>query len=220
MYQSVDKNLASCFLFVLLVLSSNLTQASVVKYSVTGIFADAIYPTQFDGSFDWNGTEVSSFHGKMNSSMWEVDNETPDYSTRFPIMHLDYQLAQSVDGNIVTASVFKENTTDVFRGEGYQTKDVDFYGYYDGNTRNWNAYFTFAFDKTTMEGVLSEMVYGDCTDGGMMGATCMTGHQFGGTMGAVPSTIEITPQVVPVPAAVWFFGTALAGLVGVSRRRV
>jgi len=35
----------------------------------------------------------------------------------------------------------------------------------------------------------------------------------------VPSVDNITLQAVPVPAAVWLFGSALAGLVGFKRRR-
>jgi len=212
-------------------LSSNLTQASVMKYNVTGIFSDAIFPTQFDGSFDWNGTEVTNFHGTMNSSMWEVNdiNPNPDLFI-FPLIRLDYQLAQNVDANIVTISVFKENTTDMYRGGGYITGESDRYGgqYWARNgdfiteIQNDNAYFTMAFDKMTMVGVLDDMVYGDCTPGGMMGLTCMTGHTnadvgYYGSMGAFPWSLELT--AVPVPAAVWLFGSALLGLVGVSRRR-
>jgi len=32
-------------------------------------------------------------------------------------------------------------------------------------------------------------------------------------------SIDATPTVVPVPAAVWLFGTGLMGLVGIARRR-
>jgi len=230
MYQSVDKSRIPCFLFVLLVMSSNLTQASVVKYNVTGIFADAIYPTQFDGSFDWNGTEVSNFHGTMNSSMYKVDDINPINRVSYPLIHLDYQLAQSVNDNVVTISVFKENTMDLYRGGGYKTGDSSRYGgeYWARNgdfiteIQNDNAYFTMAFDKMTMVGVLDDMVYGDCTPGGMMGLTCMTGHTnanvgYFGSMGAFPLSLEVT--AVPVPAAVWLFGSALLGMVSVSRKR-
>ncbi|MDT8283315.1 MAG: VPLPA-CTERM sorting domain-containing protein [Gammaproteobacteria bacterium] len=38
-------------------------------------------------------------------------------------------------------------------------------------------------------------------------------------MGGVPLSLSITPSAVPVPAAVWLFGSGLLGLVGVARRR-
>jgi len=31
--------------------------------------------------------------------------------------------------------------------------------------------------------------------------------------------LELTPSAVPIPAAVWLFGSGLLGLVGVMRRR-
>lgn len=36
---------------------------------------------------------------------------------------------------------------------------------------------------------------------------------------AITTTLGITPNPVPIPAAVWFFGTALIGLVGFAKRR-
>ena len=35
----------------------------------------------------------------------------------------------------------------------------------------------------------------------------------------IGSTYDVTVQAVPIPAAVWLFGSALMGLVGVSRRK-
>lgn len=214
-------NLIIC---LLIALNSPLAFGSIVTYEVLGGFFEpsAKYPTIFEGSFDWDGSIVSNFHGTMNSSMWDVDNDDPNYKNSlpfsFPLIQLNHQLAQSVNGNIVTASVFKENSTDVFQNGGYATGDYLYYGYEDGNIRNWNAYFTLAFDKTTMQGVLDNIVYGDCTLGGMMGPVCMTGHKDIGTMGAVPGTIEITPtSAVPLPGAVWLFASAMVGLISVRR---
>ncbi len=56
----------------------------------------------------------------------------------------------------------------------------------------------------------------------MTGDTCMTGHSvelvgYAGTMGAIPVSLNIS--AVPVPAAVWLFGSGLLGLVGVARRK-
>ena len=216
-----------------------IAQASVVTYNVTGVlYEPQTQPldTIFNGSFDWDGTNVTNLHGTMNSSMYAVDNENPIPHVSYPLMHLDYQLAQSTDGNIVTASTFLKNTTDVFYGGGYAKGDYVGLGYndffhgtgVDSYAKNDNAYFTFSFDKTTMTGIVDSVVYGDCTAGGMMGQVCMTGHSpvasnsYGeaigaGTMSAYPSSISIS--AVPVPAAVWLFGSALLGMLGVSRKR-
>jgi len=209
---------------ILIVTSISTAQASLITYNVTGIFYEPQtqpLDTTFNGQFDWDGTTVSNLHGTMNSSMYATDNENPINGLSYPLMNLDYQLAQSVDGNIVTATVFKENTIDVFTGGGYETTVYDAYRYgvFDGLSANDNAYFTLVFDKTTMEGVVDGIVYADCTPGGMMGPTCMTGHNIYpyGTMAAYPSSLTIS--AVPVPAAVWLFGSALLGMIGVSRKR-
>jgi hypothetical protein len=151
-----------------------------------------------------------------------------------PDYNLTNQLAFSYDaitGDVV-ASVFKENSTDVFFGGGYNAGDTMKLGAMngaDGNTPNKNAYFTLAFNANTMLGNLDQMVYGDCAPTGLMGPMmtgnmCMTGHSvalvgYAGTMDGVPLSLSITPSAVPVPAAVWLFGSGLVGLIGVTRRR-
>jgi len=215
---------------MLIIISIPIAQASVVTYNIAGVFHEPQtqpLDTVFNGSFDWDGATVSNLHGTMNSSMYDTDDVTPDFSGSFPLIYLNNQLAQSIEGNIVTATVFNVNTTDVFFDGGYVAGDTvryggTFFGNNDGNQPNENAYFSFAFDKTTMAGVLDEMVYADCTAGGMMGQFCMTGHSiakvgFAGTMAAVPASLTIS--AVPVPAAVWLFGSALLGMIGVSRKR-
>jgi len=181
--------------------------------------------TTFTGTFDWDAaTEtVSGLQGTQNVTMYDP--------SQFPDLSLNYQLAQSVDGNIVTASVFLKNSTDVFMFGGYTKGDMYKYGtsfgsaFEDGNTPNKNAYFSFAFDKTTMIGIVDKMVYGDCTDGGLMAQTCMTGHSttdvgYTGTMAAYPSSLSISEvSAVPIPAAAWLFGGALMSLLGINRRK-
>jgi len=210
---------------VLMIANTPIAQATITSYNVTGIFDEpqtAIGHTTFLGSFNWDADleTVSDLQGSMNVTMHDP--------SMYPDLNLGYQLAQSVVGNTVTATVFLEDTTDVFMFGGYTAGDTMKYGtsfgpaFEDGNTPNKNAYFSFAFDKTTMLGILDEVVYGDCTEGGLMGQMCMTGHSvakvgFSGTMAAVPTSISIS--AVPVPAAVWLFGSALLGMVGVSRKR-
>ena len=195
--------------------------AQAALYNVTGIFDEPSATaghTTFIGTFDWDGTTLSGLQGTMNASMYL---DVPDYI-------LTNQLAFSYDavtGDVV-ASVFKENSTDVFYEGGYTTGGVyklGAFGEADGFTPNENVYFTLAFNAFTMVENVNGMVYGDCAPTGLMapmmtGDTCMTGHSDGGTMGATPLSLDIS--AVPVPAAIWLFGSGLLGLVGVARRKL
>jgi hypothetical protein len=205
--------------------------AQAALYSVTGVFDEpqtTTGHTTFTGTFDWDAATntLSGLQGTMNASM------TPNmaYPTE-QFYTLTNQLAFSYDPatGIVVASVFKENSTDVFFGGGYDTGDTLKLGALDGLdgfTPNENVYFTLAFNANTMTEILDLMVYGDCAPPGLMpmvtGDTCMTGHSDTltgtfGTMGAYPLSLDIT--AVPVPAAVWLFGSGLLGLVSIARRK-
>ncbi len=208
--------------------------AQAALYNVTGIFNEPqtmTGNTTFVGTFDWDfaTNTLSGLQGTMNATMYPNANmgAQPDYN-------LTNQLAFSYDamtGDVV-ASVFKENSTDVFFGGGYTAGDtmkLGAMGEMDGFAPNENVYFTLAFNANTMLGNIDEMVYGDCAPTGLMGPMmtgnmCMTGHStalvgYAGTMDGMPLSLTITPSVVPVPAAVWLFGSGLLGLVGIARRR-
>ena len=207
--------------------------AQAALYSVTAVFDEPqtmTGHTTFTGTFDWDAATntLSGLQGTMNATMYPNmmnPNPVPDYN-------LTHQLAFSYDATTgdVIASVFKENSTDVFWGGGYTAGDtykLGAFGGSDGYTPNENVYFTLAFNANTMMGNIEQMVYGDCAPTGLMGPMmtgdlCMTGHSvelvgYAGTMGGVPLSLEIT--AVPVPAAVWLFGSGLLGLIGVARRK-
>ncbi len=213
--------------------------AQAALYNVTGVFDEPqtmTGNTTFVGTFDWDAATntLSGLQGTMNATMYPnaMMGAVPDYI-------LTNQLAFSYDeitGDVV-ASVFKENSTDVFFGGGYTAGDSLKLGALDGLdgfTPNENVYFTLAFNAntfaSTMMGNVDQMVYGDCAPTGLMGPmmtgdTCMTGHSialvgYAGSMGGTPLSLDITPvSAVPVPAAVWLFGSGLLGLVGVARRK-
>jgi len=211
--------------------------AQAALYNVTGVFEEPqtmTGHTTFVGTFDWDAATntLSGLQGTMNATMYPNmmnPNPVPDYI-------LSNQLAFSYDavtGDVV-ASVFKENSTDVFFGGGYTAGDTLKLGAlegtvaWDGFTPNENVYFTLAFNANTMMGNIDQMVYGDCAPTGLMGPmmtgdTCMTGHSialvgYAGSMGGTPVSLDI--NAVPVPAAVWLFGSGLLGLVGVARRKL
>ncbi len=160
----------------------------------------------------------------MNASMYpDLPDDLYSLTHQFDFTYND------MTGDVVV-SVFKENSTDVFFEGGYTAGDIYKLGAFDGLDGfipNENVYFTLAFNAFTMAGNVNQMVYGDCSATGLMGPmmtgdTCMTGHSvelvgYAGTMGAIPVSLNIS--AVPVPAAVWLFGSGLLGLVGVARRK-
>jgi len=221
------------FLFLIFItVNISVAQASVT-YNVEGLFTEPnAYNTVFTGTFDWDGSTLSNLQGVMNSSMVFKADE--------PNLSLSNNLITSVDGSVVTASIFLNPSSVVFANGGYDATISNYPDFTSFDTRGFapspnpeNAYFTFSFDTVgdmlTSTGITTSMEYGDCTGLGMMGSQCMTA--FGdvtlmtgdrllgdGTMKGFSSSLTIS--AVPVPAAVWLFGTALAGLVGVSRKRV
>lgn len=217
--------LAAAIGTVSLLTGTQMAQAAL--YNVTGVFNEPQTMsgnTTFTGTFDWDATTntLSGLQGTMNATMYPnaTMGAVPDYN-------LTNQLAFSYDASTgdVLATVFKENSTDVFFGGGYTTGDTMKLGALnsaDGYTPNQNTYFTLAFNANTMLGNVDQMVYGDCAPTGLMGPMmtgdmCMTGHLAGGTMGGTPLSLNIS--AVPVPAAVWLFGSGLVGLIGIARRR-
>jgi len=225
--KQIQKTFFSVLIFIIANISS--AQANLVTYSVEGVFFEPnTQPnnTVFTGTFDWDGSTLSNLNGMMNSSMM-ISEATPNLS-------LANNLITSQSGSIVTASIFLINDSAVFMTGGYDAAEHAFPSFpSQGMAPSPNpktAYFTFSFDTTggmvAPTGLTSTMQYGDCTADGMMSASCMTGfgiastgsNTLNGTMGGYASSLNIS--AVPVPAAVWLFGSALAGLIGFSRKRV
>jgi len=227
-----QKNLFAILIFITANIS--VVQASVATYNVEGIFFEPnANNTVFTGTFGWDGSVLSNLQGVMNSSMVFQEN-TPNLS-------LSNNLITKMDGSVVTASIFLNTSSVVFATGGYDateeymfTDTIGAAGVASIPNQN-NAYFTFSFDTAmgSLEPtrVSSTMEYGDCTAAGMMGSFCMTafggatsevnGRLLGdGTMSGFASSLTISEvSAVPVPAAVWLFGSAILGMVGVSRKR-
>jgi hypothetical protein len=149
-----------------------------------------------------------------------AQNESPWYN-------LSNQLASSVNGNNVTVSTFKLNSTDVVMGGGYDVSgNVMAFGAMNQANRNNNAFFTLVFDKnnpTNTSLTFDQMIYGDMTRFGMMGPMVtgwmgMTGIAGGGSMGGSPVSLSITAAVPePETYAMMMAGLGLVGFM--SRRR-
>lgn len=92
-----------------------------------------------------------------------------------------------------------------------------------------SAAYNSGFDATSYDfsGASQSLNFALYTTGGTgANGESMTNHysDLGATMGQATldfaaGTLTITPTQVPVPAAVWLFGSAILGMVGFSRRR-
>lgn len=183
-----------------------------------GLFADAVYTSQVY-------TKPGGY----------ADDEAP-------LLHLTYDnlVVPSIAGGYVTATTFLQNSSDVVWGGGYDVKtDAGNYAYgsclmgtsfCDGNERNYNAFFTLVFDAadpTDTSATWNQIVYADDTSLGtispmLSGVEGMTGFDdmdYFGSMGGYPAELSITAAPVPVPGAVWLFGSALTSLLAVVRRK-
>ncbi|AEG02578.1 hypothetical protein [Methylomonas methanica] len=240
-----------------MVLAANVSMAQAATYNVSAAFTDGGVQGQtvFNGSFDWDGSTVSNFSGLLSESMFGWNGTAFDsngsaaggmngaaYSTNVfaqpggyalneaPLLNLTNQLASSTSGSLVTVSTFLQNSTDVVTGGGYDVTATPMaYGTMgDGNSRNYNAFFTLVFDSTNVtdtSATADQIVYGDMTSLGLMGpmltgAMGMTAFLGGGSMGGAPLSLSITEvAAVPLPGAVWLFGGALLSLFGANRRK-
>jgi hypothetical protein len=168
--------------------------------------------TIFTGTFTFNSTTktVSNLTGSLSESMTKVGGV---YSPPMTTVSLVNQLSSEpvtlggVDGLLVTT--FALNTTDTFDGGGFAPGGTQYYGLSTGAPNPkaggvGNAYamvFINTTDPTTapVQAQIDKLAYADCTAGGMMMSTCMTGTTMAGygrmgTMMGEPVSQVITEQ--------------------------
>ncbi|MDH5570779.1 MAG: VPLPA-CTERM sorting domain-containing protein [Gammaproteobacteria bacterium] len=218
--------------------SAQMAQAAVVTYDVTTTWLepdtqprDSIFIGAFD--FDTDTQTVSNLHGLLSESMTgDPQSTSSDYDMTW--LSLNNQLSSVYDAELggLLVTTFLNDTTNTFFGGTWTPEDgIAYGGIYSGwpGENPGNAYamiFVNTLDPTAAltQAQIDKLAYADCAPGGMMGAVCMTGTSVAGygavgTMSGYPVSQVITPAAVPVPAAVWLFGSGLIGLLGVVRRR-
>jgi hypothetical protein len=158
--------------------------------------------TIFTGSFTYDSTNktVSNLTGLLTESMTMMGPMTTvpliDQLSSVPVT------LGGVDGLLVTT--FALTTTNTFDGGGFAPGGTQYFGLTAGTPNNHNAYamiFVNTTDPTTAltQAQIDKLAYADCTAGGMMMTTCMTGTTVAGygtvgTMNGYPVSQVITKQ--------------------------
>jgi hypothetical protein len=161
--------------------------------------------TIFTGAFtyDFTADAVSNLAGTLTESMTKVNGV---YGSPMTTVALSHQLSAvgtnlgDVNGLLVTT--FALTTTDTFTGGGFAPGGTQYYGLQEGTPNNHNAYamiFVNTQDPTAAlaQAQIDKLAYADCTAGGMMMSSCMTGTTVAGygrtgTMGGYPTSEVIT----------------------------
>ena len=213
-------------------------QATTVTYNVTAQFFEPdTQPrdTIFIGSFDFDDVAmtVSDLHGILSESMTGDPIAYPgDNMTWLSLDHQQSAIYDGALGGLLVTTFLNTNTntlTTMFGGDGWSPGSDGGTGLYYGfsGANPGNAYARIFVNTTNPLALLTQaqidkLAYADCTSGGMMGATCMTGttvagYGFIGTMGGYPVAQTIT--AVPEPGSLAAIMAGLGWLGLLSRRR-
>jgi hypothetical protein len=193
-----------------MVASAPATTGLVTLYDVVETFREPMTQpndTIFTGSFAFDATNkaVWNLTGSLTESMTKVNGV---YGGPMTTVSLLNQLSAApilldgVSGILVTA--FALTTVDTFTGGGFAPGGTEYYGLREGTPNNHNAYamiFVNATDPTATpsQAQIDKLAYADCTAGGMMMSSCMTGTSVAGygvkgTMGAYPLSQVISQR--------------------------
>ena len=157
--------------------------------------------TIFTGSFTFDPVEkvVTGLAGSLTQSMTKVNGVYGGPMTTVALSHQLSSVPATVDGVAgLLVATFALDTTDTFTGGSFTPGGTQYFGLNEGTPNNNNGYvliFVNTADPTAplTQGQLDKLAYADCTKGGMMMKSCMTGTSVAGygrkgTMGAYPSS--------------------------------
>ncbi len=168
--------------------------------------------TIFTGTFTYDPAAkvVSNLAGSLTESMTKVNGVYGGPMTTVALVHQLSSTAASLGGvDGLLATTFALSTTDTFDPSGFAPGGTQYFGLSTGAQNPkaggaGNAYamiFVNTSDPTTAlaQAQLDKLAYADCTAGGMMMSTCMTGTTMAGsgkmgTMMGEPTSQVITEQ--------------------------
>jgi hypothetical protein len=181
---------------------------SVAFYDVVATFREPMTQpndTIFTGSFTFDSTSksVANLTGSLTESMTKVNGVYGGPMTTVALANQLSSVPATLDGaSGLLVTTFALTTTDTFTGGGFAPGGTQYYGLLEGTPNTHNAYamiFVNTSDPTTAptQAQIDKLAYADCTAGGMMMNSCMTGTSVNGygakgPMGGYPLSLVIT----------------------------
>jgi hypothetical protein len=173
----------------------------ITNYNVTETFTEPMtspHNSIFTGSFTFDSTTstVSNLTGSLTEAMSGCTMS--GCSGTMATVPLTYQLSAAPTTGGLLVTTFALNTTNTFSGGGFApgSSTITY-----GNNNAYAMIFVNTTNPTTAltQAQINELAYADCTAGGMMGTTCMTGTTVAGygqvgTMKGYPVSQVITNQ--------------------------
>lgn len=156
---------------------------------------DSIFTGSF--TFDFAAGSVSNLAGSLTESMTKVNGTHGGPMTTVALANQLSAVPVVLDGaNGLLVTTFALPTTDTFTGGGFAPGGTQYYGLLEGTPNNHNAYATIFVNTAeptaaATQAQIDKLAYADCTSGGMMMKSCMTGTSVSGygvkgTMGGYP----------------------------------
>lgn len=220
-------------LLVLLLAATSNVHAALFQGTSQGQFVNPVGPAGMvttgvgTDSFTWgDGTAFGSDPSSLGFAGTSFDNDENIAFTFGTLSYFNGTIAGGTEANSVDLSVILNFTSPASLAESFQ---FDLSLINTTNTSDPNASADIVnFDNTvpsnffSVAGVdytLEFLGFGLLTGSGFVVQDSFRVLEGGSASVDLVGRITSTPGVVPVPAAVWLFGTALLGLVGYNRRR-
>jgi len=183
---------------------------NVSNYNIVETFQEPMTQpnnTIFTGTFTYDSVNktVANLTGSLTESMTKVGGVYASPMTTVPLTSQLSSVPVTLGGeNGQLVTTFALSTTDTFDGGGFAPGGTHYFGLTAGTPNNHNAYamtFINTDDPTTplAQAQIDKLAYADCTVGGMMMTSCMTGTTVAGygrlgTMNGYPVSQVITKQ--------------------------
>lgn len=191
---------------------------------------DTLEVSAANAAADYNGAVVDLDTANGAWGSWQVDPANPTF-TRGWAHNTDFGLIKSLVDTTIRVEVSKVNPADNIFNYGITV----FEGIHSGEINHhsiWNAGYISGVNENPAKvsnpfgGTgLTYLTHGDSSfveffaHANQVYSLQLGGNDVGGDIFGTPYGYKVNISSVPVPAAVWLFGSALLGLVGINRRK-